>query len=255
MISAIDMKAVSQRYRDDGFAVIRQFVSGPGLDELQAQVKRLVDEVVPYLPREHVFYEEVTDPRTLKQIQHVGDHDAWFGDQFRNGAFRELADTLLGGSVKPKNMQYFNKPPVIGRATPPHQDGYYFMLEPCEALTMWLALDRVDAENGCIRYVRGSHQLGMREHRRTETLGFSQGIADYPSASDELNEVIVTAEPGDLLVHDALAIHRADGNASSTRDRRAIGLIYYSHRAREDTAAHERYQRRLQDDLKAAGKI
>jgi ectoine hydroxylase-related dioxygenase (phytanoyl-CoA dioxygenase family) len=50
-------------------------------------------------------------------------------------------------------MQYFNKPPSVGQPTPPHQDGYYFMLDPCEAVTMWFALDEVDEENGRMRYV------------------------------------------------------------------------------------------------------
>ena len=30
-------------------------------------------------------------------------------------------------------MQYFNKLAGIGRSPPPHQNGYYFMLEPNEA--------------------------------------------------------------------------------------------------------------------------
>jgi phytanoyl-CoA hydroxylase len=35
------------------------------------------------------------------------------------------------------------------------------MLDPCEALTMWLVLEKVDEENGCVRYVRGSHKHGI----------------------------------------------------------------------------------------------
>ena len=44
------------------------------------------------------------------------------------------------------NLQYFNKSPGANKPTPPHQDGYYFMITPCEAVTMWLALDEVDDE-------------------------------------------------------------------------------------------------------------
>ena len=152
-------------------------------------------------------------------------------------------------------MQYFNKPPRIGKPTPPHQDGYYFMLEPCEAATMWLALDEVDEENGCVRYVRGSNHLGMRPHGRTQTLGFSQGVIDYGRDEDLANEIAFPASPGDLLVHQAMTIHRADGNTSDTRTRRALGFIYYSERAREDRAAHAAYQKRLAEEMKQAGKI
>jgi phytanoyl-CoA hydroxylase len=120
---------------------------------------------------------------------------------------------------------------------------------------MWLALEPVDAENGCVRYVRGSHHGGIREHGRTQTLGFSQGVVDFPRPEDTADEVAMPAAAGDLLAHDALTIHRAEANASKTRTRRALGFIYYGERAREDRAAHEAYQQQLATELKVAGKI
>jgi phytanoyl-CoA hydroxylase len=246
---------LQQLFQVDGFVALRCFVHGRPLQELLTNVDRFVRDVVPQLPPEHVFYEDKKDPATLKQIQHMGDHDPAFYELLTASRFREVAELLLHGPVVPRNLQYFNKPPGVGVATPPHQDGYYFMLDPCEALTMWLALDDIDAENGCVRYVPGSHSRGMREHRRTQTLGFSQGIVDYPSNEDADLEVAVPAKSGDLLVHSALTIHRADGNHSATRSRRALGLVYYSERARTDSAAHAAYQCRLAEDMKAAGKI
>jgi hypothetical protein len=46
----------------------------------------------------------------------------------------------------------------------------------------------VDAENGCVRYVKRSHRDGMREHGRTGTLGFSQGMTDFGSDDDLARE-------------------------------------------------------------------
>jgi phytanoyl-CoA hydroxylase len=128
-----------ERYEADGFLAFRGFLIGTELNKLLSNVDRLLSEMVTNLPREHVFYEDRNDPATLKQIQHLEEHDAWFDGLLTAGLFRELAESLLGGPVVPKNMQYFNKPPGIGLPTPPHQDGYYFMLDPCEALTMWFA--------------------------------------------------------------------------------------------------------------------
>ncbi|MEO1981348.1 MAG: phytanoyl-CoA dioxygenase family protein [Fuerstiella sp.] len=246
---------LQRRFETDGFVALRQFVAGRELPELLANVDQFVREVVPQLSPEHAFYEDKTDPATLKQIQNMGDYDPQFHEMLTASRFREMAETLLHGPVVPKNMQYFSKPPGVGSPTPPHQDGYYFMLDPCEAVTMWLALDDVDAENGCVRYVSGSHNRGMREHSRTQTLGFSQGIVDYPTTDDAAQEVPLPAKSGDLLIHSALTIHRADGNQSPTRSRRALGLVYYSERAQTDSVAHAAYQRRLAEDMKAAGKI
>lgn len=244
-----------ERFREEGFVALPRFFSGSEMVDLIANVNRFINDVVPHLPDEHVFYEDKNDTATLKQIQQIGNHDPWFHQLFTAGRFRGVAELLLEGPVVPKNMQYFNKPPRVGQPTPPHQDGYYFMLDPCEAVTLWFALDEVDQENGCVRYVKASHKQGMRQHARTQTLGFSQGIVDYPTEADRENELACPANPGDLLVHHALTIHRADGNRSATRSRRAIGLIYYSQRAREDIAAQTAYQRNLARDMKVAGKI
>ncbi len=242
-------------FKADGFVTLPGFIRGEELDELTANVDRFINDIVPQLLPEHVFYEDKNNPVTLKQIQKMGDYDPWFQELFTYSRFREMAEILLAGPVVPQNLQYFNKPPGVGQTTPPHQDGYYFMLDPCEAVTMWFALDKVDEENGCVRYVRGSHHHGMRDHARTQTLGFSQGIIDYPTEQDHEAEIAIPAKPGDLLVHDALTVHRADGNRSATRTRRALGFVYFSDRAKEDTEAKAAYHQRLTEEMKSQGKI
>jgi phytanoyl-CoA hydroxylase len=239
----------------EGYIAIPGFLDPDVCLEWAEQVSRFIKEIVPGMPAEHVFYEDKADRSSLKQLQRMGDYDPWFQKEFTAGAFTLLAERLLGGPVEPKNMQYFSKPPGVGKPTPPHQDGYYFKLKPCKALTMWLALDDVDEANGCVRYVRGSHKRGLRKHTRTQTLGFSQGIEGYPESQDIEHEKPLSARNGDLLVHHALTIHRAEGNLSENRPRRAIGFIFYSEDAQEDLKAHASYQRRLAEELKSSGKI
>jgi phytanoyl-CoA hydroxylase len=255
MNSVTTDNALLQNFEADGYVAFPQFVTGAELAELSTNLDRFIKDVVPTMPPEQVFYEDKHIPATLKQIQQMGEHDTWFHDLFTAGHFRGVAEFFLHGPVVPKNMQYFNKPPAVSQPTPPHQDGFYFILDPCEAVTMWFALDAVDEENGCVRYIPGSHKQNMREHARTQTLGFSQGITDYPTDDDRNSEIAVPANPGDLLVHHALTIHRADANRSMTRTRRALGFIYYSERAREDMAARAKYQRALADGMRATGKI
>ena len=93
------------------------------------------------------------------------------------------------------SVEWFNKPPGTDSPTPPHQDNYYFCLRPPSVLTIWLALDPVDEENGCLRYVAGSHRQGIRAHARSNILGFSQGISDYGD-EDRAREVVVRLQAG-----------------------------------------------------------
>lgn len=239
-------------FQRDGFVVIPGFLSSIELEATMERLDDLIANKVPSMAPEQAFYEDREDPATLKQVQSLYDHDAYFHGMMFGSRFEALASLLLNDRVVGRNMQYFNKPPRIGQPTPPHQDGYYFMLQPNEAVTMWLGLEPVDEENGCVRYVKGSHRNGMRPHGRTGVLGFSQGMTDFGRLEDLEQEVYFKTAPGDLLVHHSLTIHRADGNRSETRTRRALGFIYYAERAREDTAAKLAYQQKLAEEIRAA---
>jgi phytanoyl-CoA hydroxylase len=242
-------------FDSDGFVVLRQFVEGDELKSLQANLDRVIREVVPAMRPEHVFCEDKSQQGTLKQLPMLHAYDRYFEDLFFGGRFKQLAERLLGAKVIAKNLQYFCKSPGVGQPTPPHQDGYYFKLTPCEALTMWLALDDVDEENGCVRYVKGSHRRGMRDHDRSNVLGFSQKMTDFGRPDDHENEVSVPARPGDLLVHHALTIHSAGGNQSRDRQRRSLAFIYFAARSQQDKQALNAYQQQLKADLSASGKI
>ena len=243
-----------EHFEQDGFVSVLSFCDTDELQTIESELDRFIAERVPVLPPENIFYEDKADPSTLKQIQRMHEHDDFFCDFFE-GKPQRLAEELLGEVVVGKNLQYFNKPPTFSEATPPHQDGFYFMLKPCRALTMWMALDMVDEGNGCMRYVRNSHTRGMRSHGRTETLGFSQGITDFGQSADSYEEVACPVQPGDLLAHHALTIHRADVNSSANRHRRALGLIFYGKSAEENVVAHTAYQQQLTREMTAKGKI
>ena len=247
-MEASDQKHLREKFREDGFVVLPGFINEEEVQQIHARLQKLIKEKVPGMPPEHVFYEDKNDPSTLKQLQTLFSYDDFFYRLMFRSRFEELASILLDDGVVGKNMQYFNKPPLIGKPTPPHQDGYYFMLEPNEAVTMWLGLEPVDEENGCVRYVKGSHRRGMRPHGKTGTLGFSQGITDYGKEEDK--EVWEVTKPGDLLVHHSLTIHRADANRSSDRTRKALGFIYYAQKAKEDTAAKTAYQQKLNEEIR-----
>lgn len=237
----------------DGFLALPGFCPPRELFALQKELKRFIQDDLPTLPPEQVFYEDKRVSESMKQIQQLQQHSKLLGE-WMNGKPRTLAEEVLGETVVARNIQYFNKAPGINQPTPAHQDGFYYMLESCYAVTLWLAMDEADEENGCVRYICGSHKRGMRPHARTKTLGFSQGISDY-SEEDAIQEVARPAKPGDLLAHHALTIHRADGNQSPTRNRRALGFIFYGKSAQEDMTAHTVYQEELAREMAATGRI
>jgi phytanoyl-CoA hydroxylase len=243
-----------RQFQELGYARIPGFINAEEVAMIHENLDRLITDVVPDLADTDVFYEDKADKTSIKQIIRLFQHDDFFEQLYLKSRFFFIAEFMRGRLVVARNMQYFNKPPGIGKPTPPHQDGFYAKLSPIEGMTMWLALEDVDEENGCVRYINGSHKRGVRTHGKTGTLGFSQGITDYGD-EDKAAEVCMIAKPGDLLVHDSLTIHRADGNQSADRTRKALGFIYYSARAREDAEAVRKYQEELFREMRATGKM
>jgi phytanoyl-CoA hydroxylase len=255
----IDLEAnadtLANKFAEQGYVSLPGFLAPEEVAEANDHQRRVIDELVPSLPSDIVYYEDKSEPSTLKQIQKLFEHDQYFHRLMFGSRFERLAEILLGESVVGKNMQYFNKPPEIGQPTPPHQDGYFFMLKPNHAITMWLALEDVGEPQGCVRYVSGSHKHGMRAHGRSGVLGFSQHILDFPTPNDRDNEIAFPCKAGHLIAHHSLTIHRADGNSTKDKSRQALGFIYYGSSAREDERAHTEYQLRLANELAAAEKI
>ena len=241
----MDIQTLKLNFERDGFIYLPGFLDLREIGEIREKLDHFILEKSDQLPSSHIKYESKEDPTTLKMIQDMHLYESFFADILFNSTFTKLAEDLLEEEVIGKTVEYFNKPPKIGKATPPHQDGYYFMLKPISAVTMWMALEEVDAENGWVSYVRGSHKLGMRHHAYTNTLGFSQGIPDFGIVADLEKEVFFKVKPGDLLVHHALTIHRANPNTSESRTRKALGLIYFGTSAEEDVAAKAAYVKAL----------
>ncbi len=251
-----DSSAVAHDFQQNGYLTIDPLYSTADMERVNEEIDRFLRERVPSMPDEQVYYEDPTDKTSIKQLQKLFDHDPFFHDMMFEGPARRIAEIALGEEVEAVNMQFFNKPPGVGKATPPHQDGYFFHLDPPLAVTGWLALEPVNHENGCIHYVRGSHQhQGYRPHASTGVLGFSQGITDFGSESDNAETVAVPGQAGTFLMHHAKTIHWAEANASQTRSRRALGFIYYAKSAKVDLAARDGYQAALDARLKAEGKI
>lgn len=237
------------QFDENGFVVVPRFLPSADFVKLTKEIDRYIRDVVPTLGPADAFYHDSSRPETLKQLQHM-DADPFFRQYPSHPAWCRLAEDLLGEPCEAMAPEWFNKPPGTEHPTPPHQDNFYFCLKPPSVLTMWLSLDSVDDENGCLRYVAGSHRRGIRPHARTTVLGFSQSVSDY-GPEDTHSEVSVHLEPGDLLVHHGETIHRADPNRSPERHRRAFAMVFRGESCRRDDAAFARYQSSLQKQHQA----
>ena len=132
---------------------------------------------------------------------------------------RSWLNALLGRDpYAVQTMFYFKPPGARGQAL--HQDQYYLQVQPGTCIAAWMAVDRCDAENGCLQVVPGSHQLPLlctveadREASFTDvTVPLPEGMTPEP----------VIMEPGDVLFFNGQLIHGSFPNRSRDRFRRAL---------------------------------
>ena len=223
--ASLDMARLEDDFAADGFAVARGYCDASEVAELNRTIDAVVARL-PSLPGDVAFYEVADEPESIMRLQLLEQHDEQLRQLFLSDRMAGLARRLLADEVTPIALEWFAKPPRIGKLTPPHQDQYWWHLEPCSGVTLWLSLDHIDESNGCIRYVPGSHLLPLRTHGEMKVLGFSKGILDFGDADLEAERAVVT-QPGDLIAHHAGIVHRADPNPT-TRPRRALGMVYFA---------------------------
>ena len=106
-----------------------------------------------------------------------------------------------------------------------HQDANYWPISPARAVTAWLAVDDVDVENGCMRFVTGSHRHGPLQARPATTVENSvlaqsvDGAEEYGEIYD--NELVA----GEVSLHSDMLLHSSQPNLS-TRRRAGLALRY-----------------------------
>jgi ectoine hydroxylase-related dioxygenase (phytanoyl-CoA dioxygenase family) len=144
-----------------------------------------------------------------------------------------VARQACGPNVVMWGAEIFAKPPGIGKATPWHQDIYTPAVKPKDpnarssAMSIWIAVDDVGLDNGCLRFIPRSGAKGALTHLRQEKtdalLNFNVDGADF----DESSAVDSILAPGHFSLHDLYVVHGAKPNTSGRR-RAAVTLHYMS---------------------------
>lgn len=157
----------------------------------------------------------------------------------------DIAAQLIGEDIILWGTTIFGKPAHCGKATPWHQDGDYYPIEPLETLTIWIPLDDVTMENGPMTFIPGSHKAHTtysHHWEENENLVINQ-VCDAQHFDPATAEPLLL-EAGQVSFHDVYMIHGSEPN--TTNKRRAAFIVrlmpassFYNHlRGQQMTAPH-----------------
>lgn len=186
--------------------------------------------------------------------EHLADKGSKLSDELDTPHFRDprlldflladevldLVQPILGANIGLWSSHFICKDPFVGRATPWHEDSAYWNGRVDgfnHIVTVWLALDRSNKGNGCMRVIPGTHNDGFSEYIAVDDT--NNTFATQIKGVDESKAVYFELEPGECSLHDSRIIHGATANTSPHR-RCGYTMRYFSTNIKvHDHASHK----------------
>lgn len=200
----IDNKLTApEQYEQEGYVVFRNVLDSDLVHEASDHVAWLLEKH-PELRPEQLGTELIED-------------DPFWVRLISDDRLLDIAEQFIGPNIALFASHYISKPPYDGQPVLWHQDGSFWPLDPMEVITLWLAVDDSDPENGCMRVVPGTHSMELQAlNARTDVDNVLSSEID-PNSVDESKAADVVLKAGDVSVHHPNIIHGSNPNNSSRR--------------------------------------
>ena len=210
------IEAQEKSFRENGFLRLEALTTPEEIAEIRAALEPLFEKHAG--EKEGAFADQVAGaaakvmsaPQILNPVNYVPKlhHTACFKNALA------IARQILG----PEARCFFDlsilKMPKIGAATPWHQDEAF--RDPnfeYNELTVWVPLQEVTVENGCLQFVPGSHRIPVLQHRSANNDPTSQAI-ECTETIDESAAVACPLKIGGATLHHHRTLHRSAPNVS-----------------------------------------
>lgn len=237
-------------YIENGYCIYKNYIDKNKIKTYNNEIDRL-QNILPIDNKNDIFDESNTGK--IKQIQYLYLKSEIFKELLYD--MSKIATNIFGNNdYIVLNMQLFEKHPYISKPTRPHQDNAYIKITPPNALTIWISLDDIDENNGCMYYMPKSHLTPTHKHNRYHSQttfrirsgvpGLSLCLHEHPEEKD----IPVPTKEGDIIVHNCNTIHRSGKNNSNNR-RRAIGIIYMPTYCTKDDILMKYHYDNLKEDI------
>jgi phytanoyl-CoA hydroxylase len=240
------------RFRSDGFLIVRGLVAPAEVQELRDHVDDLLAGRVEVEGAPAFGDDNTTAETRLEHLLriHMLHRRLEIHERFMlHPRVLDVVQALVGPDVLALQTMLFLKRPGSG-GQGYHQDSFHIITQPDTLIGAWVALDRADEENGCLRVTDGSQNepvypdvdehAGHGGDRLLAGIPSIAGSDDPDESRNDLaavaarypgREVAAVVDPGDVVFFGGHVLHRSHANASATRSRRAFVTHYCNARS------------------------
>ena len=217
-------------YEEHGYLRIPQVFSKSEIDAMDVELESLIqnwatNEAGWTGPWRKVYMDAATEKKSkliaLHDLQFYA--DSWCKAVNNPRLVSAMVD-LLGPNVELHHSTLHAKPPETGHPFPMHQDWAFYQHEDGRYVDVLVHLDDTNDENGCIRYLDGSHKFGSLEHITRTPDG--PCTPHLPTDKYSLEDTVpVPAKRGDVVVFQINTIHGSRINKTD-KMRRLVRIGY-----------------------------
>ncbi|MDR8392794.1 phytanoyl-CoA dioxygenase family protein [Aliifodinibius sp. S!AR15-10] len=165
-------------------------------------------------------------PESLPQIMYPAKYAPELNDTLLRQNTSIALSQLFGQQVEASFFHAINKPANHGAETPWHQDAAYWNpAQKHNKISVWVPLQDVTVENGCMQFIPNSHNLDILPHRNINDDPRVHGLELIPEEQDKIKEQAVPCPlpAGGATFHNGYTLHYAGPNQTAN-PRRAIIL-------------------------------
>ena len=206
-------------YNENGFLHVRGFIDPAVVKQVRAEVIGLHEKLadIPQTGAHYGITWEDLPEGEAKRIRQL------MGSQNVSPSIRAISESeqligameqLIGAEAELFHSKLMMKAASKGSFTPWHSDWGYWkgtFTRPTQ-MNAFLAIDESTIENGCIRYVPGSHREFQEHQFFSDASGFAIGL---PGDIDAYDAVPIEMQPGDVTFHGSITIHGSEANRSN----------------------------------------
>jgi len=179
---------------------------------------------------------------TTKDIREWHEESRYLYDVCMNPKILDLVESLLGPNFYFWASNFFIKEPHTTAIVGWHQDAYYWPMGPQgHTVTVWLAFDDVDAENGGMKIIPGSHLSGIVKHKRSTQTDSVLTLELERGSFREDAAVQFQLKAGEVSLHDDRAVHGSPANPSARR-RAGLTIRYSTTEVKNDLGVNPNFK-------------
>jgi len=207
-----------EEFNRNGFLILRGFYDTKNCEIIREIAKVHLKYKIEPIETEYEYIGVDKDEfkKSVRRLRQVYDRDIVFKNWMRNEEIKPILSQVLDEEpilVTAHHNSIMTKKAKTSSSTEWHQDIRYWRYDSDNLVSVWLALQEENQENGVLEFIPGSHKMQFNSEQFDEKEFFR---ADYEANKDLISKkTSFELKAGDVVLFHCKLLHRANANMTN----------------------------------------